>query len=60
MGPSFRRGWDTVAFQVCVQGMLIKFQGIWASAAYQGYNELPRPARMAAKQRIKVKVKVVV
>jgi hypothetical protein len=51
-GHSFRRGGATFAFHVGVPDLLIKWQGIWASAAYQGYIDLPRPARLAATQRM--------
>ena len=51
-GHSFRRGGATFAFHVGVPDMLIKLQGIWASAAYQGYIDLPLPARLAATQQM--------
>lgn len=49
-GHSFRRGGATFAFHVGVPDLLIKFQGIWASAAYQGYIDLPLSARLTATQ----------
>lgn len=51
-GHSFRRGGATFAFHVGVPDLLIKMQGIWASAAYQGYIELPLPARLEATRRM--------
>ncbi len=32
--------------------MLIKLQGIWASACYQGYIDLPLATRLAATQKM--------
>ena len=32
--------------------LLIKWQGIWASNTYQGYIDLPLPARLAATQKM--------
>lgn len=51
-GHSFRRGGATFAFHVGVPDILIKLQGIWASAAYQGYIEVPRVARLEATKQM--------
>lgn len=47
-GHSFRRGGATFAFHTGVPDLLIKLQGIWASACYQGYIDLPLEARLQA------------
>lgn len=49
-GHSFRRGGATFAFHTGVPDLLIKLQGIWASACYQGYIDLPLEARLQATQ----------
>lgn len=49
-GHSFRRGGATFAFHSGVPDLLIKLQGIWASACYQGYIDMPLAARLRTTQ----------